>query len=249
MNREKQAKETMERLYGKARKIQADHAVDPEFYDIKERLIYGEIYQNGRLDIRQRHLVTLAVLTAGDHKQEGELAVKAALADGITPEEIKEVVYQCAPYTGFPKAERMLQQINEVLENRSVPLPLLLQGTTTEENRLERGIAAQKSIFGDGIDTMRANAPEILKELQDYLSAFCFGDTYTRQGLDIPMRELLTFSVLITLGGCEPQVKEHIQGNLNVGNTKEILIGAVIQALPYIGFPRSLNAIQAVMEG
>ena len=75
-----------------------------------------------------------------------------------------------------------------------------------------------------------------------------FGDYYTRGYLDLRTREILTFAMLISLGGCEPQVKGHIGGNLNVGNTREFLIATVTQLLPYIGYPRSLNVLRCIDE-
>ncbi len=99
---------------------------------------------------------------------------------------------------------------------------------------------------------MHASAPENQKDIMvNYLSAFCFGDIYTRNGLDLKTRELLTFSIISALGGCEAQVKAHVQGNLNAGNHKQHLIDALAQMLPYIGFPRTLNAlgcVNAVMQ-
>jgi alkylhydroperoxidase/carboxymuconolactone decarboxylase family protein YurZ len=83
---------------------------------------------------------------------------------------------------------------------------------------------------------------------QEYLSAMCFGDFYTRSGLDVKTRELLTLCILSTLGGCESQVKAHVQGNLDVGNDKEMMIEAITQCLPYIGFPRTLNALNCVND-
>ena len=80
----------------------------------------------------------------------------------------------------------------------------------------------------------------------DYLSSWCFGDTYTRRGQDLKMRELLTFAAISALGGCESQVKSHVQGNLNVGNSKQMLIDTLAQMLPFIGFPRTLNALACV---
>jgi 4-carboxymuconolactone decarboxylase len=74
------------------------------------------------------------------------------------------------------------------------------------------------------------------------LSANCFGDYYTRSGLDIKTRELVTFAMLISMGGCEPQVKGH--GNINVGNKKEVLLDVITQLLPYLGYPRTLNALR-----
>ena len=59
-------------------------------------------------------------------------------------------------------------------------------------------------------------------------------------------REILTFCIISSLGGCESQVKSHVQGNVNVGNTKENLIDALTCCLPYIGFPRTLNALGCV---
>ena len=54
--------------------------------------------------------------------------------------------------------------------------------------------------------------------------------------------------MLLSLGGCEPQLKGHIQGNVNVGNDKETLLDTVTQLIPYVGYPRALNAIRCVNE-
>ncbi|MEY8368982.1 carboxymuconolactone decarboxylase family protein [Anaerovoracaceae bacterium 42-11] len=58
----------------------------------------------------------------------------------------------------------------------------------------------------------------------------------------------LTFTAIISIGGCEPQAKGHVAGNLSVGNTKELLIQAVTTCLPYIGYPRTLNALACIEE-
>ena len=60
------------------------------------------------------------------------------------------------------------------------------------------------------------------------------------------MRELITFTFLISLGGCESQVKGHIEGNHNVGNGREMLIAVVTQPIPYIGYRRALNALTCI---
>ena len=84
--------------------------------------------------------------------------------------------------------------------------------------------------------------------IQHYLSANCFGDHFTRTGIDLPTRELLTFVMLVALGGCEPQVKGHVAANLNVGNDRARLIEVVTQLLPFIGYPRTLNALRVIDE-
>ncbi|MFC7686693.1 carboxymuconolactone decarboxylase family protein [Ureibacillus sp. GCM10028918] len=95
---------------------------------------------------------------------------------------------------------------------------------------------------------MRENAPPNQKHIQDYLSAFSFGDFYTRGGLDLKTRELLTLCIISALGGAQSQVKAHVQGIVNVGNDKKLLITALTHCLPYMGFPRTLNALACVNE-
>ena len=82
-----------------------------------------------------------------------------------------------------------------------------------------------------------------------YLSANCFGDYYTRSGLDLKLRELLTFAFIAALGGCEAQLAGHVSGNLTVGNDRQALLGVITQLLPFIGYPRTLNAIRIINEG
>jgi 4-carboxymuconolactone decarboxylase len=62
----------------------------------------------------------------------------------------------------------------------------------------------------------------------------------------VPTRELLTFSMLVTLGGCDAQVKAHAAANVRVGNDRQRLIDVLTQLLPFIGYPRMLNGLRAV---
>ncbi len=142
-----------------------------------------------------------------------------------------------------------LDATNDVLREHSVELPLPSQSTTNPHTRCEKGIAVQKQIVGDaGADAMHANAPEDEKHVQNYLSANCFGDHLTRTGIDVPTRELLTFAMLVSLGGCEAQLAGHVRGNLNVGNTRETLLNVLTQLIPYIGYPRTLNSLRVLDE-
>ena len=59
---------------------------------------------------------------------------------------------------------------------------------------------------------------------------------------------MLTFSIILSLGGCENQLKGHIQGNVNIGNDKDLLITTITQLLPYVGYPRALNALKCINE-
>lgn len=222
---------------------------DSEFYEIMKRFIYSEVWQHGNLEPKIRELIIIAVNITNNNMEQCAEHVEAALNIGISPVEIKETLYQCAPYVGFSKVQNAIVVTNQIFEEKGVKLPLENQSTTTEDNRIAKGIEVQKSIFGsENIDNLRANAPDNLKHIQDYLSGYCFGDICGRNGLDIKIRELITFSIIATLGGCENQLRSHIGGNAAIGNDKETLLNVITQCMPYIGFPRTLNAITCINE-
>lgn len=95
--------------------------------------------------------------------------VHAALNVGLTPVEIKEAIYQCAPYIGFPKTLNAINEVNEVFKARNIVLPLESQTQVDEHNRFDKGLAVQVEIFGDIIAKMRESAPKNQKHIQDYL--------------------------------------------------------------------------------
>lgn len=221
---------------------------DPELIEVFDNFAFDEVLSHGNLDTRTRLMVILASLIAQQTLSEYKVMLDGALNVGVTPIEVKEIVYQSVPYVGIAKSFDYIHATNEIFQNRGIQLPLKGQSTTTPETRFEKGLAVSKSIFGRMIDAMYEQSPDNQLHMQKYLSANCFGDYYTRTGLDIKTRELLTFSLLLSLGGCEPQLKAHIQGNANVGNDKETLLSVITQQLPYVGYPRTLNAIRCLNE-
>ena len=229
--------------------IPVDGAKDPELFEIFDNFALGEVLGHGGLDARTRLMCILASNVASQGRAAFRATLDAALGAGVTPVEVKEVLYQAVPYVGMAKVADFIGAANDVLEARGVGLPLEGQSTTPPADRFEKGLAVQRSIFGAGhIDAMREAAPENQKHIQQYLSDNCFGDFLPRGGLDVKTRELVTFSLLVSLGGCEPQVKGHIAGNVNLGNDKAVLLAVVTQLLPYIGYPRTLNAIGCLNE-
>lgn len=222
---------------------------DPELIEIFDNFAFDEVLQHGDLDTRTRLMVQLASLIASQALGEYRAMLGAALNVGVTPVEIKEIVYQAVPYVGMAKVFDFLHATNEVLTERGIALPLPGQSTTTPETRMERGLAVQKQIVGgDRVEQLYASAPDDQQHIQRYLSANCFGDYLTRSGIDLPTRELLTFSMLVALGGCDAQVRGHVAANRNVGNDRARLIAVVTQLLPFIGYPRTLNGLRAIDE-
>jgi 4-carboxymuconolactone decarboxylase len=222
---------------------------DPELIETFDNFAFDEVLRGSKLDIRTRLMVQLASMIACQAVNEYRIMLRAALNVGVTPIAAKEILYQSVPYVGMAKVFDFLHATNDVLKEQGVQLPLPPQSTTTPENRMEKGLTVSKQIVGpEVIEKLYANSPQDELHIQSFLSANCFGDHYTRTGVDISTRELLTLSMLVSLGGCDPQVKGHVAANLNVGNDRARLIDVVTQLLPFIGYPRTLNALRAIDE-
>ncbi len=222
---------------------------DPEFMQRFANFAFDEVaHQAAPLDRRTRFLAILASLIGCQGLDAYRETLPAALRCGLTPVEVKETVYQAAAYLGFGRVLPFLYAANDVLRAAGVPLPLEGQATTTRETRLAAGNQAQVDIFGEGMRGFQDSGPEETRHINRWLAANCFGDYYTRRGLNCREREMITFCFLAAQGGCEPQLISHTRGNLNLGNDRAFLIRVVSQCLPYIGYPRSLNALRCIDE-
>ena len=219
------------------------HETDPEFMKIIEYFTLEEVVTEPCQGLPEgtRYLALLAVLLGCQVLDVYKDILPQALDGGLNSVMVKEMVYQAVDYLGIGRVMPFLSVTNDVLTARGVRLPLPAQATTTLEDRLEKGAEAQTEIFG-------AHMKEAWKagHINRWLAANCFGDYYTRGGLDLKQREMITFCFLAAQGGCEPQLIAHAKGNMNLGNDKDFLIRVVSQCLPYIGYPRSLNAINCV---
>ena len=216
---------------------------DPEFMERFEHFAFDEVVneEGQQLDEITRHMAIVATLLGCQGIDEFRLEMPRALDAGLTPVMVKEIIYQAVDYLGIGRVLPFLDAANEILTSRGVKLPLEGQATTTMENRLEKGIEAQADIFGDHMKEAWKTG-----HINRWLAANCFGDYYTRTGLDLKQREMITFCFLSAQGGCEPQLIAHAKGNMNLGNDKAFLIKVVSQCLPYIAYPRSLNAVSCI---
>lgn len=219
---------------------------DPEFIELFDNFTFDEVVSSDDLDDRTRMLAILATLLGCQGVEEYEKMLPAALNLGVTPVEAKEVVYQATAYFGIGRVYPFLAVTNAVLTQRGVSLPLEGQCTTAAETRLSAGIQAQVDIFGEGMREFYKSGAAESRHISRWLAANCFGDYYTRTGLDYRQRELITFCFLAAQGGCEPQLQSHAAANMRIGNDKAFLIKVISQCLPFIGYPRSLNALDCV---
>ena len=246
MKMTERAKENHRRLFGT--ELPPLSQTDPEFAERLSNFLLDEVPAQSKLSDRTRMLAILAALLGCQGLDEFKRMLPAALNLGVTPIEVKETVYQATAYLGIGRTYPFLGAVNEILLSRGVSLPLEPQATTTLENRVEMGEQAQVDIFGEHMKGFANSGPEESKHINRWLSGNCFGDYYTRGGLNYQDREMITFCFIAAQGGCEPQLISHAAGNMKVGNDKAFLIDVVSQCLPYIGYPRSLNALRCVNE-
>lgn len=225
---------------------------DPEFVERFASFAFDEVVNmpliEGMKPISDctRFMAILATLLGCQGINEFRIMLPAALNVGLTPVEVKEIVYQAVAYLGIGRVMPFLTAVNEELERRGISLPLEPQAQTAYEQRRDAGNQVQVDAFGEGIRGSWTKGPEERRHINLWLADNCFGDYYTRGGLTLPQRELITFCFLAAQGGCEPQLTAHAKANMTVGNDRLFLIQIVSQCVPYIGYPRSLNALSCI---
>ena len=216
------AKEYHERMFPGYRSTFLD--TDPEFIERFDNFAFDEVVNSDDLDGRTRMTAILASLVGCQGIDEYRAILPAALNFGVTPTEAKEMLYQAAAYLGIGRLYPFLRAANEILAERGVRLPLPGQSTTAAEERLAAGERAQIEIFGDGMKDFWRSGPEDSRHINRWLT-FCF---------------------LAAQGGCERQLASHIAANIRLGSGKEFLIKVISQCIPFIGYPRALNALDCI---
>lgn len=160
----------------------------------------------------------------------------------------KEVIYQATAYLGIGRVHDFLETANAVFKQHGISLPLASQSTTDAASRFDRGLKKQVALFGPDMAKRQTDGPVLRQNINRWLADNCFGDYYTRTGLNDAEREMITFCFFLAQGGCENQLRGHTAGNFGVGNGKEKLYSVVEQCMPYVGYPRSLNAMGVIDE-
>lgn len=110
----------------------------------------------------------------------------------------------------------------------------------------ERGEKLLRQIDGDKVaDNLIARYEDLAPDFTRYLIEFAFGEIYAREG-ELKHKELIAIASLATMGGCDAQLETHVHGAFNVGLTESEIVEAVMTLIPYIGFPKALNAMSVV---
>jgi 4-carboxymuconolactone decarboxylase len=115
--------------------------------------------------------------------------------------------------------------------------------STEQSDRFRRGWERLMEVDSEGGERVIENLRDVAPDLGRYVVEFAYGEIYQRPVLDLRQRQLVTISALTTLGGAEAQLEFHVNAGLNVGLTAREVIEAILHCIPYVGFPRVLNAV------
>lgn len=103
-----------------------------------------------------------------------------------------------------------------------------------------------RQVDGDKVtDNLLRAYESVAPDFSKYLVEFAFGEIYAREG-DLKQRELVAIASLATMGGCDAQLETHVHGAFNVGLSETEIVECVMTLIPYIGFPKALNAMAVV---
>ena len=221
---------------------------DPEFAALFADFAFDEVTDEVPLENKTRCMAILSALLGCRGVETFRALLPGALGAGLAPVEVKEILYQATAYLGIGKVLPFLRAANEVMREQGVSLPLDAQAAVAADSRAEAGNRIQVEVFGAGMQGFQDSGPAESRHINRWLAANCFGDYYTRRGLTLRQREMITFCFLAAQGGCEAQLTSHAAGNLHIGNDKAFLIAVVSQCLPYIGYPRALNALRCIND-
>lgn len=221
---------------------------DAEMMAILQKYIFGEVFTVGELDMKTREMITVVSLSTQQTLPQLKAHINAALNVGVSPVELREAIYQCAPFIGFPKTLNAITVLNEVFKERGIQTPLESTMTVKEQDRFKEGHKIQNELYGDEIlQSMKGLPDNMGEDVARMLTEVCFGDFYTRKGLDVKTRELLVLSILVTTGDIQT-LKSHIVGNMKVGNDAKTIAAVIIQVMPYTGFPKALAALKTLKQ-
>lgn len=151
-------------------------STDPEFSEFFTNFSCDEVVSQDDLDDRTRMMAILSALIGCQGIDEFREILPGALNLGVTPVEVKEIVYQACAYLGIGRVRPFFDAANDILTEKGITLPLEGQATTTSEDRVEKGEQAQVDIFGDGMKGFATSGPEESRHINRWLSGNCFGD-------------------------------------------------------------------------
>ena len=187
---------------------------------------YGSL--SAQLSTKQQAIVPIAAFTANGDLQQLKPALNDGLNAGLTVNEIKEVIVHLYAYCGFPRSIRGLQTFMEVLDERKAsgindPTGADASPVSDERSKYDRGKENLEILIGRPLTGPQSGYAAFAPVIEIFLKEHLFADIFDRDVLTFAERELVTISVLSSIGGVEPMLRSHLAICLNVGYGAEQL--------------------------
>lgn len=206
-----------------------------------------ESIEKAGIDERTRQLIIIAGLVGSATLDLYKKMLPAALKV-LKPEEVKEIIYQAVSYTGFSRIYPFLNFTNSYFQEHHLSEKLENSSLQSNEERRHSGQQAMVALFGPGSDQYPENGPKVLQRMREVVTDNGFGDYYHRTTISLSDRELITFCLLEAIGGVHSELVSHTKTNLKLGSSVEFMLSVVITNIPYLGYPRSWEAVHAIQE-
>ena len=178
--------------------------------------------QNATLSLKEQHFVAIAALTGKGDLTKLKTALNEGLEAGLTVNQIKESLIHVYAYAGFPRSLRGLQTFMAVIDERKAKGINDIQGAEAvpiydKRTKYERGKAILEELSGVPEKGEKTGYAAFAPEIEVFLKEHLFADIFERTVLTYKERELITISVLGSIGGVEPMLRSHFNLCLNVG--------------------------------
>ncbi|QIL41520.1 carboxymuconolactone decarboxylase [Pedobacter sp. HDW13] len=176
------------------------------------------------LSMKQQSLISIASVAAKGDLAKLELALNSGLDNGLTINQAREVLVHLYAYCGFPRSLRGLQTLITVVDRRKNRGIVDQQGPEASriesaETKYERGRKNLEQLRGVPEKETKTGYAAFAPEIEVFLKEHLFADLFERDVLTFAERELVTVSVLASIGGVEPMLKSHLGICLNLGIT------------------------------
>jgi len=117
-----------------------------------------------------------------------------------------------------------------------------------DKKRYEEGLAVRRAVLGsEHVDNSLRSADDFTRPMQELVTEYCWGEIWTRPGLDRRTRSLINLAMLTALNRPH-EIRLHVRGALNNGVTKEELMEVFMQSAIYCGIPAGMEAMRIAKE-
>lgn len=172
---------------------------------------------------KQQNIVMISFYTANGDLTNLEKALNTGLNDGLTINEIKEILVQMYAYCGFPRSLNAINTFIKVADSRNT------DGIKDKTGEIGKPLPADtdKTAYGNNVQIELIGAPtsgryiEFTPAIDTFLKEHLFADIFARGVLSYQEREIATIAALSSIDGVEPQLNSHIQLGKNTGLTQE----------------------------